>query len=377
MDNNKMKKRSDVGKRAGLIGIIANIVLASSKLIIGVLSASMSIIADALNNFTDGISSVVTLIGFKLAQKPADADHPFGHARFEYVSGFIVSLLVLMVGFELAKSSVEKIFSAEAIVFSIITVIVLLISIFGKLFLALFNYKIAKQIDSSVLKATAVDCRNDVIMTTVVLIALIIEKVTALKVDGFVGLAVAIFIFVSGIKLVKESSSPILGNKDDGKLKKIILDKLKDYPIVIGYHDLIIHDYGPGISFCSIHFEIDKNHDPLYVHELIDKFEREINAFGTSLTVHYDPVVTDDEQLNLVKHALTSALIEKDSRLSFHDLRSIPCDGFTKIFLDVSLPHDLENSKQELTKLIENTANSTSTSIVYQAEITFDSESFN
>ncbi len=376
MSNNETKKRSDAGKRAGIIGIVTNILLATAKLVIGVFSASMSIVADALNNFTDGISSVVTLVGFKLSQKPADADHPFGHARFEYVSGFIVSLLVLMVGFELAKSSIEKIFSAEAVIFSYLTVVVLLVSILGKLLLSIYNFKISKQINSSVLKATAIDCRNDVIMTAVVLIALIVEHLTSIKIDGFVGLAVAVFIFVSGIKLIKESSSPILGNKNDGKLKKIILDKLKEYPIVIGYHDLMIHDYGPGISFCSIHFEIDKNHDPLYVHEIIDKFEREINEYGTNLTVHYDPVVTDDEQLNLIKHALTSALIERDNRLSFHDLRSIPCNGFTKIFLDVALPLDLENAKQELATLIEDTANSLS-STVYQAEITFDSEAFN
>ncbi len=376
MNGEQNAKRNNIGKKAGIIGIVINLLLAISKLAVGILSASASVIADALNNFTDGVSSVVAFIGFKLSQKPADVDHPFGHARYEYVSSFIVSLLIVMVGFELAKSSIEKIISPESIVFSSVTVIVLAVSMVAKFSLSIYNDKMAKKLNSSVLKATATDCRNDVIMTSVVLIALIFEHLTSFNIDGYVGLAVSIFIFISGISLVKETSSPILGNRNDDKLKNIILEKIKEYPIVIGYHDLIIHDYGPGISFCSIHFEIDKNHDPLYVHEIIDKFEREINQYGTSLTVHYDPVVTDDEQLNLLRHALISALTSRDNRLSFHDLRSIPCDGFTKIFLDVALPPNLENQKQEISVLIEDCANSLS-STVYQAEITFDSDAFN
>ncbi|MBE7084002.1 MAG: cation transporter [Clostridiales bacterium] len=372
----EQKSRAQIGKMAGLIGIIANVILASGKLVIGVLSASMSIIADAINNFTDGISSVVALIGFKLSQKPADADHPFGHARFEYVSSLIVSIIVMFIGFELAKSSIEKIFNPEAINFSVLTLIILLISIVGKLALCFFNYSIAKKIDSTTLKATAMDCRNDVIMTSVILFATLFEYFTSIKIDGYTGLAVAIFIMISGFNLIKETSSPILGKKNDDHLKDLILDKIKEYPIVIGYHDLMIHDYGPGISFCSIHFEIDKNLDPLYVHELIDKFEREIAEYGTSLTVHYDPVITDSKELNILKHAVTNCIVNVDVRMSIHDFRTIPCDGFSKVFFDLALPENLENKKDELKTLIENELNSLGLGI-FQAEITFDSIAFN
>jgi cation diffusion facilitator family transporter len=319
---------------------------------------------------------VVALIGFKLSQKPADADHPFGHARFEYVSSLIVSIIVMFIGFELAKSSIEKIFNPEAINFSVLTLIILLISIVGKLALCFFNYSIAKKIDSTTLKATAMDCRNDVIMTSVILFATLFEYFTSIKIDGYTGLAVAIFIMISGFNLIKETSSPILGKKNDDHLKDLILDKIKEYPIVIGYHDLMIHDYGPGISFCSIHFEIDKNLDPLYVHELIDKFEREIAEYGTSLTVHYDPVITDSKELNILKHAVTNCIVNVDVRLSIHDFRTIPCDGFSKVFFDLALPENLENKKDELKTLIENELNSLGLGI-FQAEITFDSIAFN
>lgn len=373
MSNNN---RISLGKTAGIIGIIANILLATAKLIVGVLSASMSIIADAANNFSDGISSVVSFIGFKLSQKPADSDHPYGHARFEYVSSLIISVIIIFVGFELAKSSIEKIISPVAINFSIITIIILILSIIVKFLLFLMNNIIAKKISSSTLKATATDCRNDLIMTTVILISVLIEKFTSLKIDGYTGLAVAIFILISGLILVKETSSPILGKKNDEEIKKIILEKINDYPIVIGYHDLMIHDYGPGISFCSIHFEIDKNLDPLYVHEIIDKFEREIAEFGTSLTVHYDPVITDSKELNILKHTVTNCLVNIDIRMSIHDFRTIPCDGFSKVFFDIALPADLETRKTEIKTLIENELNSLGLGI-FQAEITFDSVAFN
>jgi len=371
-----MKNRNDIGKNAGIIGIIANLLLAGGKLTVGILSASMSIIADAVNNFSDSISSVVTLIGFKLAKKPADADHPYGHARFEYIASLIVAVVIMFVGFELAKSSVEKIISPQATTFSIITIIVLAVSILVKIGLCVFNGVTAKKINSSALKATAADCRNDAVVTTVVLIATIIERFTAVKLDAYFGLAVALFILCSGFMLVRETCSPILGKKNDDRLKNLILEKIKDYPIVIGYHDLMIHDYGPGISFCSIHFEIDKNLDPLYVHELIDKFEREFLQYGTNLTVHYDPVVIDSPELNKLKHAVISALINKDSRLAFHDFRSIPCDGFTKVFFDLPLPEDLVGQEKQITDIVNDALNGLGCGI-YQTEITFDSVAFN
>lgn len=368
--------RSDAGKRAGIIGIIANVLLASGKLVAGLISGSVSIISDSLNNFTDGLSSLITFIGFKASQKPADSDHPFGHARYEYVAGLIISMLVVLVGFELGKSSIQKIFTPTQVDFTIITAVILAVSIAVKLGLWFYNNTVAKSINSEALKATAIDCRNDCVMTAFVLIAMIVEYYTNFFVDGYAGIVIAIFIFYSGIKLSLETISPLLGKKSDGQLKDKILQKLKEYPIVIGYHDLMIHDYGPGVSFCSIHFEIDKNHDPLYVHEIIDKFEREFAEIGVTLTVHYDPVVTDSEELNKLNHAVISELVKIDSRLSIHDFRSIPCDGFTKVFFDLPLPEELNGKKQEITKRLNDALNSVGKGY-YQAEITFDSFTFN
>ncbi len=369
-------KRSDTGKKAGIIGIVANVLLAGGKLFAGIISGSVSIIADSINNFTDSLSSVITLIGFKASQKPADNDHPFGHARYEYIAGLIISMLVILVGFELGKSSIEKIITPSPITFSILISVILGVSAVVKFLLFLFNLKTAKSINSEALKATAIDCRNDAIVTTTVLIAMITEWKTGFSIDGYMGALIALFIMYSGIKLTLETISPILGKKNDTELRNKILEKIKEYPIVIGYHDLMIHDYGPGVSFCSIHFEIDKNLDPLYVHEIIDKFEREFLEMGVTLTVHYDPVVTDSLELNALKHAVISTLVNFDNRLSTHDFRSIPCDGFTKVFFDVPLPCDLEGKKEEIIKRVNASLNSLGNG-KYEAIITFDSEAFN
>jgi cation diffusion facilitator family transporter len=285
-------------------------------------------------------------------------------------------MLVILVGFELGKSSIEKIFAPVPVVFSIISMVILGVSAIVKLALFIFNTKVSKAINSDALKATAIDCRNDAIITTAVIIAMVIEKLTTFPIDGYMGTLIAIFVAYSGIKLTIETISPILGKKDDGELKNKIIEKIKEYPIVIAYHDLMIHDYGPGVSFCSIHFEIDKNLDPLYVHELIDKFEREFLSIGVNLTVHYDPVVTDSPELNLIKHTVTTELVNFDNRLSIHDFRSIPCDGFTKVFFDLPLPEDLKDQKQNITSRINNVLNGIN-DVKYSAEITFDSEAFN
>jgi len=370
------EKRANMGQRAGQIGVAVNLLLALGKLAVGLISSSMSIVADAVNNFSDGVSSVVTLIGFRLAKKPADEDHPYGHARFEYISSLIVSIFIIVVGFELAKGSVEKIFAPTAINFSLLTAVILALSVAVKLALYIYNSRMARKIDSVTLKATAADCRNDAVITSVILAVSITEHFAKVKIDGFAGLAVALFILINGIMLVRETSSPILGKKNDSRLRGLILDKIKEYPIVIGYHDLMIHDYGPGISFCSVHLEIDRRLDPLYVHEVIDRFEREFNAYGTVLTVHYDPVVTDDPELNELKHTVIAVLVDRDNRLSIHDFRSIPCDGFTKLFFDLSLPEELAGREKEIKYMIDARLESLYPGR-YQTEITFDSDAFN
>lgn len=375
-DLSSSDSRINQGKRAGLIGIVCNILLATGKLIAGIMSASTSIISDALNNFSDGISAIITMIGFKLAQKPADAEHPYGHARFEYIASFVISFLILFVGFELAKSSIEKIINPQETFFNILVAIILLVSIIVKLALCIYNFRASKKLKSDVLKAIAIDCRNDVIITSVVLASAVIEYFFSLKIDGYTGLLVSLFIMYSGIKLVCETISPLLGKTDNEDLKQKILSRVKEYPIVIGYHDLMIHDYGPNKSFVSIHFEIDKNHDPLYVHELIDKFEREFLQEGIIVTVHYDPVVTDSQELNELKHLVIMALVEYDVRLSLHDFRCIPCDGFKKVFMDVPLPDDMMEKKQYIREIVEQSINAKA-DCRYCAEITFDTYSFN
>lgn len=370
------QNRNDVGGKAGLVGIVANVLLASGKLFAGILTASMSIISDALNNFTDGLTSVISFVGFKLSQKPADDEHPYGHARFEYVSSLIIAIVVLFIGFELGKSSIEKIINPQPINFSLIAVIILAVSILAKAGLFVYNSVLAKKIDSSTLKATAIDCRNDVIMTAVVLASTLVEHFTGWKVDGYTGLLVAIFIFISGFSLLKETVSPILGEHKDQKIKQLLDEKIKEYAIVENYHDLMIHDYGPGTSFCSVHLEIDKNVDPLIAHEQIDKFEREFSLCGTVLTVHYDPIVCDSPELNQIKDVIAKTLKQIDDRLSIHDLRFTPCDGFLNLFFDLPLPGDLNAKKQEienalLCNLTEQTQNK------YQLVIAYDNYVFN
>lgn len=373
---NKQSDRVKQGQRAGVVGIIVNLLLASTKLLAGILSASMAIVSDALNNLSDGVSSVITMIGFKLSQKPADAEHPYGHARFEYVASFVISFLVLFVGFELAKSSIEKIITPQSTVFSSLSLAILVFSIFVKVVLSIYNGKLAKKLNTDTLKATSIDSRNDAIVTTFVLIAFVIEYFTGLKIDGYMGLAVAIFIVYSGINLIKETISPLLGKNNNQQVQKDIIEKIKQYPIVISYHDLMVHDYGHGATIASVHFEIDKNHDPMYVHEIIDKFEREFMQEGVTLTVHYDPVIMDSEELNMLKHKVINALVNLDNRLSLHDFRCINCDGFTKVFMDIPVPIDMVKKEQEIKKTVQDALCQIDDK-VYEAEITFDSEFFN
>ena len=268
------KVRNKAGSLSGVVGILCNVLLFVGKFLIGTLCGSVSITADAMNNLTDAGSSVVTLIGFKLAEKPADEDHPYGHARYEYLSGLAVAALILIIGFELAKTSVGKIFNPTAVTFSIPLLVVLIGSILVKLWLSLFNNKLGKYIDSAALLATATDSRNDVIATTAVLVATLIEKFAGWRIDGYMGLAVALFILYSGVMLARETISPLLGEAASPELQKQIIQILDADEAVLGYHDLMVHDYGPGQRFGSLHVEMDQGIDPLWCHERIDNLER-------------------------------------------------------------------------------------------------------
>ena len=373
----KSNNRGAVGRLAGIVGIAANALLFAMKLVVGTLAGSVSITADALNNLSDASSSVVTLLGFKLAEKPADADHPYGHARYEYLSGLAVAAMILFIGYELAKSSVQKIFNPVAVDFTWITAAVLLASMAIKLWLSLFNTRMGKKINSDTLMATAADCRNDVIATGAVLISAVAEKFTGWRIDGFMGLAVALFILYSGIGLAKDTISPLLGEAAAPELQAQILDKIRSEQRVLGYHDLMVHDYGPGRRFASVHVEMDRNEDPLLCHELIDNLERECwDSHGIQLVIHYDPVVTDDPELDRMRNATMTALKNIDSRLTLHDFRMVQGSGHTNLIFDVAVPEDLMSKKAEIKSKLEKTLNQNAP-CTYYTVITFDPASFN
>ena len=373
----KTTDRGAVGRLAGTVGIVANAVLFAMKLAVGTLAGSVSITADALNNLSDASSSVVTLLGFKLAEKPADDDHPFGHARYEYLSGLAVAAMILFIGFELAKSSVEKIFNPQAVDFTWVTLGVLLGSMAVKLWLSLFNRRLGKRIDSETLMATAADSRNDVIATAAVLVSALVEKFSGWHIDGFMGLAVALFILYSGIGLAKDTISPLLGEAAGPELQEQILDRIRSEKRVLGYHDLMVHDYGPGRRFASVHVEMDRNEDPLLCHELIDNLEREcLQSHGIHLVIHYDPVVTDDPELDRMRDAVAAALKQIDDRLSLHDFRMVQGTGHTNLIFDVALPEDLMGKKAEIKTQLDQKLNQNAP-CTYFTVITFDLAAFN
>lgn len=375
MEQAQYNIRARIGKLSGAVGIICNCLLAAGKLIVGHMTSSMSITADGLNNLSDGASSVVTLLGFKLAEKPADRKHPYGHARIEYIAGLTVAVMILFIGLELGKSSVEKLIDPAPIEFSFTAVWVLFASILVKLFMMLFNLKMGRRINSNALLATAADSRNDVMTTSAVLAASIVEHFYDVRIDGVMGIAVSLFILYSGIKLAGETMSPLLGEGANPELQKQITDYINGCPMVLGCHDLMVHDYGPGRRYASIHVEIDKNEDPMACHARIDRMEREcLKNYGTHLVIHYDPVVTDDPEVNSTKRLVNTIIKVRDSRLTIHDFRMKDDGESVKMSFDMILPEDLRGQEQSIKETVEKALNSLD-SKKYYADITFDMES--
>ena len=367
--------RARIGKLSGAVGIICNCLLAAGKLIVGHMTSSMSITADGLNNLSDGASSIVTLLGFKLAEKPADRKHPYGHARIEYIAGLTVAVMILFIGLELGKSSVQKFINPEPIEFSFTAVWVLCASILVKLFMMLFNLKMGRRINSNALLATAADSRNDVMTTSAVLAASIVEHLYDVRIDGVMGIAVSLFILYSGVKLAGETMSPLLGEGANSELQKQITDYINGCPMVLGCHDLMVHDYGPGRRYASIHVEIDKNEDPMACHARIDEMEREcLKNYGTHLVIHYDPVVTDDPEVNSTKKLVNTIIKVRDSRLTIHDFRMVDDGESVKMSFDMILPEDLRGQEQSIKETVEKALDSLD-SKKYYADITFDMES--
>ena len=343
------KVRAQVGRLSGVIGILANILLFAGKLLAGLVSGSVSIVADSMNNLSDAASSIVTLIGFKLAEKPADSEHPYGHARFEYLSGLAVAGLILVIGVELGKGSLEKILHPTPVSFSVPLALVLGGSILVKLWLCLFNRKLGRLIDSKPLLATAADCRNDVIATLAVFTAATVEWLTKWQIDGYMGMAVAVFILYSGIELAKDTISPLLGEAASPELRQLIIETVTGDSRVLGYHDLMVHDYGPGQRFASIHVEMDQKEDPLLCHEIIDDMERAcLESHNVHLVIHYDPIVTGDEELDEVRDQVCSILETIDPRLSVHDFRMVRGKGHSNLIFDIVTPHELKQKEAQI-----------------------------
>jgi len=364
--------RSAVGALSGRVGIVCNLLLFAFKLLVGTLSGSVSVTADALNNLSDASGSIVTLIGFKLADKPADEHHPFGHARAEYLSGLAVAVLILFIGFELAKSSAQKILHPTPVILSGLMGAVLLCSVGVKLWMCLFNRKLGRLIGSSALMATAADSRNDCIATTAVLAAALVEQRLDIRIDGFMGLAVAVFILYSGIQLAKETVSPLLGESADPSLREDIVDYICRNPKILGYHDLMVHDYGPGRRYASLHVEMDHREDPMECHEIIDDMEREcLRSHNVHLVIHHDPVITDDPELQRLKVEVSALLQQWDERLTLHDFRMVQGRRHMNLVFDVPIPGNLRGKEAQIRTYVEDALNEDGP-MAYHVKITFD-----
>ena len=343
--------RESYGKLAGIVGVLSNLFLCIIKIFAGVATASIAIIADGINNLSDAGSSIITLVGFKLAAMPEDEKHPYGHARFEYLSGLVVSIIVILVGFNLAEGSIKKIIHPETLEITTTSIVILIIAIIIKILQALFNYNIGKTINSSAIKATAQDSRNDVISTAVVLISILFTKLTGANIDGYLGLLVAAFIVYSGITLILETSSPLLGEAPSEELVDSISRYALKHDEVIGIHDLMVHNYGPGKIFASMHIEMDAEMDPLVSHDIVDNIERALaKDLGINFVAHLDPIQINHPILEQVRMPIAQALIEYDNIEGIHDLRCVTGPTHTNIVLDAVKKAECVHSDRDITR---------------------------
>lgn len=341
--------RTRYGVLGSVVGAFCNLLLFVIKLSIGLFSNSVSIIADAFNNLSDIGSCAVALIGFKLANQPPDPEHPFGHGRLEYMSAALVSILIVLVGFELFKESVDKILHPQALKFSYYIIAALIISISIKLWMGLFNKSLGKRINSLTLKATAADCFSDCISTSAVLLSVIISHFTSLNIDAYVGLVVSVLIMFNGIKSIKDTLDPLLGTPPEPETVSALEELVLSYPDFLGIHDLIIHNYGPGRSFASLHVEVPQDIDILTCHERIDHCEKTIlEQLGLEAVIHMDPIATDDSYTLDIKYKLCEKIKEFDSNLSIHDFRIVKGEKRTNLIFDVAVPPKFRLTPKEL-----------------------------
>lgn len=346
--------RDKCGRVAGAVGIVTNFLLFFMKIIVGTVFHSVSVTADAVNNLTDSGSSVVTLIGFKMASKPADEKHPFGHARIEYLSGVIVSFIVIFLGLQLGMSSIEKILTPEENALTPVALVVLVISILAKLWQCLFYRKVGRMIKSESVEATSKDSRNDVIATSVVLLGAVITMLTGVNLDGYMGAAVALFIVFSGVQLTISTADPLLGQAPEGELVQTITEKMLSYPGIIGMHDLAVHNYGVGRCFASAHCEVDAKNDILVSHDLIDNIERDFSRdLGIHMVIHLDPVIVGDARTDALHCKVQSLVTALYPTVTIHDFRVIWGVTHSNIVFDAAVPFSVKDSDAVITQKLE------------------------
>ena len=365
--------RQSYGVLCGSVGIGFNILLFIGKFLAGLISNSIAITADAFNNLSDAGSSLITLIGFKMAGQKPDTEHPFGHGRIEYLTGLLVSLLILLMGVELIKSSVSKILHPEATECTAVVAGILIVSILVKLYMYLYNRSTGRKIDSAAMMATAADSLSDMLSTSVVLIATLIGKFTGLQIDGWCGLLVGIFILYAGFSAAKDTISPLLGQPPQKEFVEKIESIVQSYPQVLGIHDLIVHDYGPGRVMISLHAEVPASGDMLHLHDTIDNIERQLHReLHCDAVIHMDPVMNDDEETQELKKQVTCCLHELDKSLNLHDFRIVKGPTHTNIIFDILVPFKFQLSDAEISRFMEEKIHSISAS--YYAVINIDKD---
>lgn len=340
--------RTSYGILAGIVGIVCNIILFIVKLTVGILIKSVSVMADAFNNLSDAGSSIIGFIGVKLAGRPADKEHPFGHGRMEYIAALAVSFVIIQVSLSLFKNSFEEIFKPEDVIFSPVLIGILVISIFIKVWLVLLNRKLGKRVKSSVMLATAADSLSDVLVTSATIVSAVIAGLTGLKIDGYMGLVVSVFVFIAGVKIAKETLEPLLGQAVDRELYKKITDFVESYPNIVGSHDLIIHSYGPTHRMATIHAEVPNDINIEKMHEIIDRIERDIlDKMGIFLVIHMDPVEMNDALVLDYKRIVTDIIKKLDAKASIHDFRVVKTEFQINLIFDLSVPFSYSPKEEE------------------------------
>lgn len=353
-NKDEKESRKLYGTLCSIVGICLNVFLFAGKYLAGVISGSVAIMADAFNNLSDAGSSFITLVGFLFAGKKPDPDHPFGHGRFEYISGFVVSMAILLMGFELLRSSVSKMIHPEPVDTSTLAMVILVVSILVKLYMAFYNHTIGKKIDSAAMDATATDSLSDSIATTVVLAAMLVMRFVGVNIDGICGVLVALFILYAGWNAAKETLDPLLGLPPEQEFVNQIEEIVMAHDMIEGIHDLVVHDYGPGRRMISLHAEVPGDKDIFEIHDLIDRVEKELNEkLSCEAVIHMDPIETDNEEVARMKQLVARKIKELDERMTIHDFRMVAGPTHTNLIFDAVLPFEAEMTVDEAREKIE------------------------